>query len=285
MLAKDIYLNNSLYDYLGVSIPPFVGTTISLIATPIINTEPNSPNGFKDGIQFGVNSLFRFACFSRVCSASKKGLKNYAYHRANTNTYYDIVWPKVSTFLLEKKFKPSPAHNLALKIYLNNERNNDNLLIFANGYRMNLSLTSDNPKTDDKLRCSDSYKDSGPYWGSLDNAFIERIGTRNVYYADGHDAITTSNHNDGWSVYKSKIKFAHSALSSYCAAGKFSAALNELPGILGDELFYLALSTFLCKSGCVFNPSCVELNIASNSDGFGDRQKRGNDFGKDLAIK
>lgn len=284
LLSKNIELEGINYDYVGISLPPFTGLTINLLTPLLNNSLTTASEGFKDGLQFNSDPQFRISCFTKKCNSSKMAMRSYAFHRNNTNTSPFYIWPKQSKFLLEKKFEPSEINNLALKIYLNKEGSNDNLLIFASGYRMNLSLTTDNPKTQDKLRCSDSYIDSGSYWGGLDNNFIARIGTRNVYYADGHDAITTSNHNAGGNIYASKIKFAESALSSYCAAGKFEAGLEILAKLFG--ISGVILGNIICEPSDVGNPSSVKLNSdPPNYIGFGDRQHNGYVYGVDLVNK
>ena len=127
-----------------------------------------------------------------------------------------------------------PSMQLAgLKSYLEGIAKEKNLLLFVNGYRMDPSanialMQSELPESDHTVSKVDTYD----YWASIDNQFMNRIGTYNVVYADGHHSVNTSNH-------LSLSKF----LASFSACKAISYAMSSTHGFVqSDSLFNAALN-------------------------------------------
>jgi hypothetical protein len=98
-------------------------------------------------------------------------------------------------------------YEISLKSYLSSPEGK-NLLLFVNGYRtIDIRLpdiiTCDNPNSMNKIHSGDIYD----YWEGIDQQFMDRIGTTQAVYADGHHDITTSNHNIDGSISISKTGF------------------------------------------------------------------------------
>ncbi len=85
-----------------------------------------------------------------------------------------------------------------MMVYLQAPQTYKNLILFVNGYRPILNFNGDNFVIP-KLEYSNSnnqveFGDSRGYWKGIDAQFMNRIGTRQAVYADGHHSVATSNH-------------------------------------------------------------------------------------------
>lgn len=84
-----------------------------------------------------------------------------------------------------------PANRLSNMEYYITSPESKNLMLFVNGYRNNIAIDlSEFPNSMNKIHSGDIYG----YWNGLDAEFMNRIGTKNAVYADGHHSISTSNH-------------------------------------------------------------------------------------------
>jgi hypothetical protein len=91
-----------------------------------------------------------------------------------------------------------PAKSLTyMKAYIESPSALRNLILFVNGYRSilnsdddELSGLSEYANTDNSIE----FGDSRNYWEGIDAKFMNRIGTKNAVYADGHHSVSTSNH-------------------------------------------------------------------------------------------
>lgn len=150
----------------------------------------------------------------------------------------------------------TPSMLAPLKTYL--ESNTfKNLILFVNGYRPVL-----NRNGDPILTCTPEYDDSDNqiqagdsrgYWKGIDAKFMNRIGTRQAVYVDGHHSVKTSNHG---------------------GVGNFAAAM----GIATH-------AQFTCPSthGACFNK--FYLHTTPNVGGFLIRQNNGDKAALDLISK
>ena len=74
-------------------------------------------------------------------------------------------------------------------------------MLFVNGYRLKKSI-NEYPDTDNTIWTTDRHA----YWDAVDKQFAMRLRAAQVFYADGHHSITTSNH-------RTMIDFGDSALN------------------------------------------------------------------------
>ena len=151
-----------------------------------------------------------------------------------------------------------------LKAYLEGALTGRNLLIFANGYRPRKPIPIENPKEPDVV----SFADTKGYWAGIDAMFINRIGTRNVVYADGHMEVATSNH-------KSQQGFMKNMVDWYCATGWWNC-----------PMFGLNFMFTTTDCGAMWhNPLVFKLNTTPNNDGFKQRLNAGKLCGLDIIDK
>ncbi len=146
-------------------------------------------------------------------------------------------------------------------------------VLFVSGYRFSYP---ENVHKDD-IYTSDIVDEGKPYWAGIDDLFKTRLKCANVYYADGHMSITTSNHNWDNNVEKSMAKFYCSgkgvidAVPS-CAveAGiKYGSNVIELIPIVGAAIKITLVATDVV---CSATP---HLNTESNPTGFNIRRQTG----------
>ena len=151
-----------------------------------------------------------------------------------------------------------------LKSYLEGSLKEKNILLFVNGYRptspdwLLLHAGVENPESNDIT----TKVDFNSYWKDIDDQFMNRIGTYNTVYADGHKSISTSNH-------RTVPKFATSMSSSIIANTQY----------IVDE-FKLQID-----NPCYQKESCVTLNTDPNNAGFIQRSIGGMKAGQDLLNK
>ncbi len=264
IMVEDVYIGDTKYDFIGVSFREFIPPPPDAILFP---TDPiqfqydPTLSSFKDAIIFDDNSNLRITCFSGSCE--------------RINPSYDNDYNNPINFVI-------PAStDLNQKLYDYLTRESDNLLLFVNGYRIQADAIPDNPRIpygsaeyNNTVKHFGLFNDTGSYWNDVGVSFAERIKTQNILYIDGHNGITTSNHNDGNNTLNSKLKFGKSAINSFCAAGK----------PLGIALKYLskfsALSIFNglnCEEDCSQpQPTiCNPLNDIPNVAGFYTRFNEG----------
>lgn len=111
----------------------------------------------------------------------------------------------------------------------------ENLLIFVNGYRF--SAFADHAREPGYSNCFDNYNKTGPYWEAMATSFIDRVKTKNVVYIDGHNKITTSNHNVNGSTSLSKGQFLSNLISAYCRHpdNRYSIRQIHFGGLFGPR--------------------------------------------------
>jgi hypothetical protein len=243
ILAKDVYLGAVKYDYIGLTIP----NNPSVLDISMPQYHFNSfYEDFENAIIFNQNDKMRITCFD---DNKTKGCKN------KTQAYYSFN-NAVHNFTDIKPNTPidnEPSKNEELYSYLTNEENTDNILLFVNGYRpdLGLNLPLEFPNTKNIVsNCNDFHSDTNDdeqYWGDVGNSFINRIGTKNIVYADGHYEVASSNH-------KSNISFINSF---------FSCSQGDNP-----------ISCLYC-----------DLNKTPNSEGFNNRYEEGEKAGKNLWLQ
>lgn len=168
-----------------------------------------------------------------------------------------------------------PPNRVANMIaYLKSTLPTKNLLLFVNGYRPIINLDGSGQMSILEYANSDNtvnITDTKNYWKGIDADFINRIGTRNVVYADGNYGVYTSNH-------LTIQKFAGSAVSSIMAQKLFAGILINV--------FYNGNLTYSSLCGnCYHVDTCVHLNTAPNTAGFSVRKSGGVTAGYELLNK
>lgn len=159
----------------------------------------------------------------------------------------------------------TPADRLAiLSDYLQGKSSGRNLLLFVNGYRSNIGL-SENPKPADEV----TFTDVNGYWAGMDAMFINRIGTRNVLYADGHHSVATSNHADQ-GLFLLNLK--EWACASNLGLAGYAALCGQLNASINCAAYY-------------HNSNKFKLHTTSNANGFKERRDNGRKAGLDLLSK
>jgi len=144
--------------------------------------------------------------------------------------------------------------------YIKNTQTFKNLMLFVNGYRPIVNMNGDPIKY-----CLTEYDDSNNqveagdsrgYWKGIDAQFMNRVGTRQAVYADGHHSVGTSNHG---------------SVASYGAA--------NLQSEIAKELCSLPLTNGeVCKQKHY-------LHTYPNIEGFIKRQASGENAAQDLINK
>jgi hypothetical protein len=156
-----------------------------------------------------------------------------------------------------------PANRKAnMEIYLTSPEGK-NMILFVNGYRSNISPSfKDKPNSMNKVFSGDVYD----YWSGLDAEFMNRIGTKNAVYADGHHSVSTANH-------LSQAAFLASMESSFNPSQP--TILNKVPNVTGFSTRYnygkVAGSDLISKintGAIVFNKATDSLDIVAHSMGF-----------------
>jgi hypothetical protein len=155
-----------------------------------------------------------------------------------------------------------------MKAYLEGGINSHNLLLFVNGYRSNAPSLDEFPKGADEVNELDMYN----YWSGIDAQFINRTGTRNVWYADGHHSVATSNHKDQGSFILN--------LSQWTCASNIM--VSALLGSYGPLLKMYPVQNCL---GYYHDASKFKLHTMSNASGFNLRRANGKKAGNDILAK
>jgi hypothetical protein len=159
-----------------------------------------------------------------------------------------------------------------LNAYLQDKLEGKNLLVFANGYRPNPPSLIENPKMPDVVNLTDI----NAYWKGIDAMFINKIGTRNVVYGDGHHTVGTANH-------RSQTSFLLNMLEAKCASG-IDFDIGPFVNINGYLSITAPLTTILC-AGLYHNSLLFNLHTIPNDSGFLVRRNSGRIAGQDLLNK
>jgi len=158
----------------------------------------------------------------------------------------------------------APSDRLVLLTnYLQSTMGGKNLLVFVNGYRSNDPYPTELPKPPDEV----TFMDVNSYWTGVDAMFINRIGTRNVVYADGHHSVTTSNHG---------------SIASFAGNMHDWSCVTSLTSLI--YLITLPPAAVTCQA-LKINPNLFKLHTTANSAGFALRRSNGNKAGQDLLAK
>jgi hypothetical protein len=173
-----------------------------------------------------------------------------------------------------------PGFLSALKIYI--ESNTfKNLILFVNGYRPIVNRDGD-PIVGSPLEYDDSNNqveagDSRGYWKGIDAQFMNRIGTRQAVYADGHHSVATSNHG---SVGKFSWAFGVSAyaklkcptLDGICLDKSYLHTTPNFGGFMvrqkNGELAAEDLISKINQGIHIFNKETDTLDIVAHSMGY-----------------
>jgi len=137
-----------------------------------------------------------------------------------------------------------------------------NLLLFVNGYRSNSPSIIEKPNSTNNIYTGDVYG----YWSGLDAMFMNRIGTKNAVYADGHHSVSTSNH-------LTQAIFLLSLESSINPVGQ--TFLNTYPNIQGFKTRFnygkiagYDLIQKINTNNIVFDKNTDTLDIVAHSMGY-----------------
>ncbi|MCE3259916.1 MAG: hypothetical protein K0S12_1557, partial [Bacteroidetes bacterium] len=135
-----------------------------------------------------------------------------------------------------------------------------NLLLFVNGYRPILNQNGD-PLSGSEYEDSNNqieFGDSRSYWAGIDAQFMNRIGTKNVLYADGHHSVKTSNHG---------------------------SVISFLNGYIAADLAKTLCADYPADPRCTYGSASFGLHTTPNVSGFNYRKMKGREAGLDLLRK
>jgi hypothetical protein len=162
--------------------------------------------------------------------------------------------------ILDNKYED---YYLELLTAIGNCTNTNGILLFVNGYRPFPSfeeMTMEKPESDNQITSNDRYG----YWKGIDQKFIGVLKPKaeQIWYADGHFSVSTSN---------------HVSLPGFVAS-LASCAPEEL------KLTLLALHPTIVTGG--YNLSnCYHNSTPYNTDGFTTRKENGMVAGNNLLEK
>lgn len=155
--------------------------------------------------------------------------------------------------------------------YINNPFNlsSKTLLLFVNGYRNSMTVGFEKQHMEQVMNSSNVVSRIEPflYWNGMDKNFIERLNTGNVWYADGHASITTSNHNVWGGAATGQLGFTGNMIHSASSGNLVYATLALHPDWYHD--FDRTLS----------------LHTEANVEGFNTRRQSGKIAGEDIIRK
>lgn len=155
--------------------------------------------------------------------------------------------------------------------YLNEKLilSNTNITLFVNGYRNNLALGLEKEPFERVMNNSNTVSRSEPYpyWTGIDKGFIERLKSNNVWYADGHASITTSNHLAWGGAAIDQMGFTGNMIHSVCASNSLYASAALHPEWYNNSDGKLVLHT------------------VPNVEGFNQRRQFGRIAGNDIIRK
>lgn len=175
----------------------------------------------------------------------------------------------------------APGFLNPLKVYL--ESNTfKNLILFVNGYRPVANRNGDpiitiTPEYEDSNNEVEA-GDSRGYWKGIDAQFMNRIGTRQAVYADGHHSVATSNHGSVGTFAQGMLAatlIQRDCLKNggyICLQNNFLHTTPNVGGFLqrqnsGDKAA-LDLIAKINQGTYVFNRATDTLDIVSHSMGY-----------------
>jgi hypothetical protein len=143
------------------------------------------------------------------------------------------------------------------------------MILFVNGYRNALTEIQtfrEFPNSMNKVHNGDIYG----YWSGLDLQFLQRIGSKNAMYADGHHSIITSNHLTQVIFTGSMSSSLHGIINPLA-----SVTLSTVPNPAGfatrQSYGKVAAQDFVTKmnAGTIkFNKNTDTLDVVAHSMGF-----------------
>jgi hypothetical protein len=169
-----------------------------------------------------------------------------SYFVPNQNTHFDTQCLDIDGGKIKVEVPQNRLTNM--KVYLEGILGSRNVLLFVNGYRDNAPNMVEFAQSANEIYTGDIFN----YWEGIDAEFINRIGTKNVVYADGHHSVSTSNH-----------------LTQNAFLGSYASSLNAKKA--SEEQNY-PIPT-------------VTLHTAPNVSGFTIRKNHGNLAGDKLLVK
>lgn len=186
------------------------------------------------------------------------GTSDYLYAGSGLTQHFPCVKIDEGIIIIEV---PANRREL-LTYYLKGLVDGKNLLLFVNGYRTLAPDPVEIPKPPDEI----SFGDINGYWEGLDAQFINRIGTRNVAYADGHHSVSTANH-------LSTAAFTANYAEWQCASTLGIALTSLISPVTGACALYY------------HNDKLFKLHTQPNNSGFQLRKANGMKAGADLLNK
>lgn len=246
IFAKDVYVGAVHYPYVGVRMPNS-GSLINLRPDVDIDND-GTTFGFENSVSISYDNDVRLNFFElkdyvgKICS--EKVLNSW---------YIANDWNLRFRAHFAACVKQS-NHKDEFKAYVYPDE--DNLLIFVNGYRALGSFTDlikngtefNKQEPKDALNKCNAHFNNVDYWENTGNSFVKGINNKNIIYIDGHHPIHTSNH-------RNLLNFGVS-ISSCLVTNKF-------------PLRYL-----LCNA-------CI-LNTTPNPSGFDERYKSGENIAEEI---
>lgn len=248
IFGKDIYIGEAYFPFVGVVMPE-TGNVISLETNPELKNDgpiTGFENSFKisrndDNVRLNFFSLGNYNFNDKACS------------KLINPSYENDFWNTAKWFQIKTCLSQSPKINEFIDYIYPPDQNN--LLIFVNGYRFNGSIIDmvkngriQFPEKEPSFAvniCNDNYVgESGNYWEKTGNSFVEQINNKNVIYVDGHSSISTSNHLRMISAFPGQVSFAASLLPCLTIRnirfqpGCNLCALNETPNPTGFTYRY-----------------------------------------------
>ncbi len=178
-----------------------------------------------------------------------------------------------------------------MKVFIKGLSTSNNLLLFVNGYRPSAGMDGSDFSSTNTLEFEDSDNkikllDMKGCWSGMDAKFINRIGTKNIAYADGHHSVKTSNHNSVSSFMNAMIEAM--IRKDYCegenqneklcteAKDKFSAVFSHTVANLtgfntrkaNGMIAGLDLVNKINSGEITFNKQSDKIDIVAHSMGY-----------------
>ncbi len=182
----------------------------------------------------------KFVSAIQIVSPKNKIIDGISQHyTAYNNSTQNIPCIDVDGGKLKIEVPPNRIANM--KNYLQSTLSSRNILLFVNGYRTTAPSVIENVMSENEIYNGDPFG----YWEGIDADFINRIGTKNVFYADGHHSVATSN------------------------------LLTQNNFLLQMEKSIAAKECWVTVPGCCQNEGCVTLSTVPNTTGFNIRKNHG----------
>ena len=185
------------------------------------------------------------------------------------------------------KISVPPVRIHHILAYLKDTSTFKNLLVFVNGYRPIVNF-DDGRLTENQLEYTDTENkcelgDCRGYWKGLDARFVNRIGTKNVVYFDGHHTVSTSNHGSvqkylAGNLASDKIRLyidPKEGSPGYAIYSQQNDYLHTIPNISGfnirknsGELGAQNLIKKINSGEVIFNKEIDSVDIVAHSMGY-----------------